>query len=84
MKIFISLNEDNNNDDSVCYINILNIDYILRPKDTTKTIIRFKGSGNQINTTLLVKEVMRRIDVALNGIKTQKEISRASLMDFEL
>lgn len=87
MKIFIGLNSDENAD-STCYINVFNIDYVLKINSDgdQQTIIRFKGSNNQINTPVPVKEVMRRINNALDSFENKKmkeEITRASLIDLD-
>ncbi len=87
MKIFVGLSKDEN-DDYSCYINVFNIDYVVTIDggENTKTAIRFKGSGNQINSPLPIKEVMRRINNAINSFENKKkkeEITRAELMDLE-
>lgn len=81
-KIFINL-EKEESADNPCYVNIFNIDYIVRTKSDGKTTIAFTGSANRIYSSLTTKEVHRRIDIALNGMPEVEEIDRFQLVDME-
>lgn len=82
-KIFIDLAKDFDSDDNPSYVNIFNIDYIVRTKSDGKTTIAFKGSANRVYTSLTTKEIHRRINIALNGMPEVEEIDRFQLVDME-
>jgi hypothetical protein len=83
MKIFIDVASDPNNENPG-YVNILNINYICSQHSNgrTSTKIVFKGS-DPLFTNLNSKEIIRRIDMALNGINPSKIIERFELMEIE-
>ena len=77
---------DNENRDSPCYVNILDICYIIHSEEgfnAGKTSICLRGSNNIITTVLSTKEVMRRIEIAFNGSVPKEVVERFDLIDMD-
>ena len=84
MNIFVEIEEDGNKDNP-CYINILDVSFIIRGTDEDKTRIMFKNT-KALNTTLSTKEVMKKINKAYNAFENKeiiKKVTRFEIMDLE-